>query len=88
MRDYRPVVTALFESAITAGPASGALWTRLTEDTAVLREHLEYLRGEGQPPPGDPALIAAAMGADDVDARLRAAPVRFPPIRTRKSSTA
>ncbi len=62
MRDYRPVVTALFESAMTAGPASGALWARLTEDTAVLREHLEYLRDEGRPLPGDPALIAAAMG--------------------------
>jgi AcrR family transcriptional regulator len=62
MRDYRPVMTALFESAMTAGPASGALWTRLTEDTAVLREHLEYLRDEGHPLPGDPELIAAAMG--------------------------
>ena|SRR6201996_2164596 len=63
MRDNRPVVIALFESAMTAGPASGALWTRLTEDTAVFREHLEHRRDEGGSLPGDPALIAAAMGS-------------------------
>jgi AcrR family transcriptional regulator len=62
MRENRPVVTALFESAMTAGPASGALWARLAGDTVVLREHLEYLRDKGRPLPGDPALIAAAMG--------------------------
>jgi AcrR family transcriptional regulator len=63
MRDNRPVMTALLEAAMTAGPASGALWDRLAEDTGVLREHLEYLRDQGRPLPGDPALIAAAMGA-------------------------
>jgi len=52
----------LFESAMAAGPASGALWERLTEDTVMLREHLEYLRGRGHQLPGDPTLIAAAMG--------------------------
>jgi AcrR family transcriptional regulator len=62
MRENRPVVTALFESALAAGPASGALWARLAGDTVVLREHLEYLRDKGRPLPGDPALIAAAMG--------------------------
>jgi AcrR family transcriptional regulator len=62
MRDNRSVVTALFESAMAAGPASGALWARLTQDTAVFREHLEYLRERGHQLPGDPALIAAAMG--------------------------
>jgi AcrR family transcriptional regulator len=62
MRDNRPVMTALFESAMAAGPASGALWARLTEDTRMLREHLEYLRARGHQLPGDPALIAAAMG--------------------------
>jgi hypothetical protein len=55
-------MTALFESAMAAGPASGALWARLTQDTAVFREHLEYLRERGHQLPGDPALIAAAMG--------------------------
>lgn len=62
MRDNRPVMTALFESALTAGPASGELWKRLTADTSMLREHLEYLQEQGHTLPGDPALIAAAMG--------------------------
>ncbi len=62
MRDNRSVMIALFESAMAAGPASGALWDRLTQDTAVFREHLEYLQGQGRQLPGDPALIAAAMG--------------------------
>jgi AcrR family transcriptional regulator len=62
MRGNRSVVSALFESAMAAGPASGALWERLTEDTVMLREHLEYLEGSGHQLPGDPALIAAAMG--------------------------
>jgi AcrR family transcriptional regulator len=62
MRDNRPVMIALFESAMAAGPASGALWERLAQDTTVFREHLEYLQGQGHQLPGDPALIAAAMG--------------------------
>jgi AcrR family transcriptional regulator len=62
MRDNRPVMTALLEAAMTAGPASGALWDRLAADTSVFREHLAYLRDQGRPLPGDPALIAAAMG--------------------------
>ncbi len=62
MRDNRPVVTALFESALAAGPASGALWDRLAADTRIFREHLDYLREQGHDLPGDPALIAAAMG--------------------------
>jgi AcrR family transcriptional regulator len=62
MRDNRPVMNALFELALAAGPASGMLWERLATDTSVLREHLEYLRQQGHPLPGDPALIAAAIG--------------------------
>jgi len=62
MRANRSVMSALFESAMAAGPASGALWERLTEDTVMLREHLEYLQGRGHQLPGDPTLIAAAMG--------------------------
>lgn len=62
MRDNRPVMTALFESAMAAGPASGALWQRLAADTSVLRQHLEYLQERGHVLPGDPALIAAAIG--------------------------
>ena len=62
MRDNRPVMTALFESAMTADPASGALWERLAADTGMLREHLEYLQARGDALPGDPALVAAAIG--------------------------
>jgi AcrR family transcriptional regulator len=62
MRDYRPVMTALFESAMAAGPASGALWKRLADDTSMLREHLEYLQARGETLPGDPTLVAAAIG--------------------------
>jgi AcrR family transcriptional regulator len=62
MRANRSVMSALFESAMAAGPGSGALWERLTEDTVMFREHLEYLQGRGHPLPGDPTLIAAAMG--------------------------
>jgi AcrR family transcriptional regulator len=62
MRANRSVMSALFESAMAAGPASGALWERLSEDTVMFREHLEYLRGRGHQLPGDPTLIAAAMG--------------------------
>jgi len=63
MRAGLPVMIAVFESAVAAGPASGQNWDRLTSDTAVLREHLEYLRDSGHELPGDPALVAAAMGA-------------------------
>jgi len=62
MRGNRAVMIALFESALADGPNSGALWNRLTADTSMLREHLEYLSEQGQALPGDPALIAAAMG--------------------------
>ena len=62
MRANRSVMSALFESAMAAGPASGALWERLTEDTVMFREHLEYLRARGHQLPGDPTLIAVAMG--------------------------
>ena len=62
MRDNRPVMTALFEQAMAAGPASGALWERLAADTGKLREHLEVSQARGETLPGDPALIAAAIG--------------------------
>lgn len=63
MRDNRPVMTALFESAMAAGPASGALWDRLAADTGVLRDHLEFLQDRGYALPGAPTLIAAAIAA-------------------------
>ncbi|MGH3219779.1 MAG: TetR/AcrR family transcriptional regulator, partial [Streptosporangiaceae bacterium] len=62
MSENRPVMIALFESALAAGPASGALWDRLAGDTEMFRRHLEYLRESGHRLPGDPALVAAAMG--------------------------
>jgi AcrR family transcriptional regulator len=62
MRDNRAVMIALFESALADGPASGALWQRLTADTTMLRDHLQYLAERGRVLPGDPTLIAAAMG--------------------------
>jgi AcrR family transcriptional regulator len=62
MRGNRPVMTALFESALAAGPASGALWRQLADDTVMLRDHLEYLQTRGDVLPGDPTLVAAAIG--------------------------
>ncbi|WP_049576217.1 TetR/AcrR family transcriptional regulator [Nonomuraea sp. SBT364] len=63
MNEHRPVTLALFESAMATGPASGEVWRMLREDTDMLRDHLEYLRRRDHPLPGDPALVAAAMGA-------------------------
>ncbi|WP_433474997.1 TetR/AcrR family transcriptional regulator [Spirillospora sp. CA-142024] len=62
MRGNRPIMIALFEQAMAAGPGAGELWRRLIEDTRVLREHLEHLRETGHSLPGDPELVAAAMG--------------------------
>src|ERR1700722_17818621 len=47
MQATRPVVVALLESALAGGPAAGDLWHRLAQDTAVLRDHLEYLAAQG-----------------------------------------
>jgi AcrR family transcriptional regulator len=62
MRDNLPVMVALFESALASGQGPAQLWQRLVEDTGMLREHLEYLREQGHPLPGEPTLVAAAMG--------------------------
>jgi hypothetical protein len=63
MRSHRPTVIALVQSAVAAAPASGRLRSELAGWTLPLRRHLEHLRDRGEPLPGDPELLAAAVGA-------------------------
>lgn len=62
MRENAPVVSALFQSMIAAEPGSGRAWNDLTADTDVFRRHLEYSAEQGRELPGDPELVAAAIG--------------------------
>lgn len=48
---------------VAVDPASGRAWHDLVDQTAMLRDHLDYLRERDHPLPGDPQLIAAAIGA-------------------------
>jgi AcrR family transcriptional regulator len=63
MREQRPISVALFQSMVAADPSSGRAWRDLTGQTAILRDHLDYLRDRGRWLPGDPQLVAAAIGA-------------------------
>jgi AcrR family transcriptional regulator len=81
MRANLPVVVALYESAIAAGRDPGQLWQNLVSSTSVLRDHLDDLRRQGRELPGDPLLVAAAMGSLLSSlgyALLRAGDARFP----------
>jgi AcrR family transcriptional regulator len=62
MRANLPVLIAMHEVTAAAGPGSGEAWTQLVRETDMFRDHLEYLRGRDHPLPGDPVLVAAAMG--------------------------
>ncbi|MGW4059944.1 TetR/AcrR family transcriptional regulator [Amycolatopsis sp. NPDC004747] len=62
LRAHRPTAIALLQSATAAAPASGRLRDELTAWTAPLRKHLESRRDRGEPLPGDPELLAAAVG--------------------------
>jgi AcrR family transcriptional regulator len=62
LRDHLPVAVAMFQSAVVDDLSQARLWHSLSVETDVLRQHLEYLRGRGHPLPGDPTLVAAAMG--------------------------
>lgn len=63
LRDNRPVAVAVFQSMVADDPGSGRAWRDLREQTATIRDHLEYLAERGHRLPGDPELVAAAIGA-------------------------
>jgi AcrR family transcriptional regulator len=63
MRDNLPVVIALYQASMTGRPDSGESWRQLVEETSTLRGHLDFLLERGHDLPGDPTIIAAAIGA-------------------------
>ena len=60
--DHLPVMVALFQSNVAGDLAGGRAWRSLADETAMLRRHLEVARDAGRYVPGDPEIVAAAIG--------------------------
>jgi AcrR family transcriptional regulator len=59
---HLPVMVALFQANVVGDLASGRAWRSLSGETAMLRRHLEVARDAGRYVPGDPEIVAAAIG--------------------------
>ena len=62
-RDHLPVVVAQMQSVIGGDLSAGRAWSSLYDETVVLRDHLGQLRDRGVRLPGEPTVVAAAMGS-------------------------